>query len=107
MVGTRRRKCLTLRGVRREQRAKKGPLRRLVLAPRTKVRYEKAAHRYFQYLRRLGEDFAKDEEALDSSVSDFIEELWASGDPRGYASDLLSSLQHHLPELRVWLFDGW
>ena len=61
----------------------------------------------FQYLWRIGEDLAEDGETLDNGASDFVEELGANGDHRGYASDLLSSLQHHLPKLRDWLVEGW
>ena len=46
-------------------------------------------------------------EEFDLPVSEFIEYLWVSGEPKSWANDTCSGLQHHVPNLRGKLVGSW
>ena len=45
--------------------------------------------------------------ALDSRVSEFIEYLWHSGEPKAFASDCLSGLGHFVPQAKRFMVGSW
>ena len=55
---------------------------------------------------RLG-SWGSNPEEFDILVSEFIEELWVSGEPKSWANDTCSGLQHHVPNLRGKLVGSW
>ena len=88
-------------------RAKAGPLRNLVIRPRTLERYEAALDTFRLWLSReqgtalrSGTAWPSSAAELDLLVSWFIENLWEEGEPKSYAGDTLSALQHKVPALK-------
>ena len=85
---------------RREERAKLGSLRDLDVQPATKLRYEQAVPNFFKWaaLRHISLDISVS--ALDEALADYIEHVWESGDPRGWATDAYSGLLKFVPRLK-------
>ena len=85
---------------RRRERQKLGLLRDLDVRPTTKKRYEEAVAKFFQWASRRHISLNVSMAALDESLSDYIEHVWESGDPRGWATDAYSGLLKFVPRLR-------
>jgi len=94
------------RRLRITRRAALGPLRNLLISTRTANRYDAALTRFRQWLtaNRLDPLTFAD---LDECLCDFVEELWLEGEPKGYAADALSGLQHQSPRLKGELRAAW
>ena len=94
------------KGDRKQQRQAAGRLRDLVLQAGTLKRYEAAATRFLSWLDRSSLQ-PKSADDIDEVASLFIEHLWDEGDPKGYAGDLICSLQHEMPMLKGRLRGAW
>jgi len=79
----------------------------LVIQPATAARYRSAITRFAEWRKQLLLPPLASIVALDENISVYIDHLWQEGDPRGYAGDLLSGLQHQIPALRGQLPSGW
>eukprot|EP00435_Cladocopium_sp_Y103_P065397 s327_g27.t1 len=84
-----------------------GSLRSLTLQPRTRIRYDKAKKRFYDFLENNNLDLPKQRAALDSLVCDYLEELWATGEGRALASDTLAALQDASPKIKGCLQGSW
>ena len=65
-----------------------------------------AVARYFVWLERRRKE-PKNRVEIDEVVAQWVERCWAEGEPRGYAADTLSGLQHFVPALKGHLQTGW
>ena len=75
---------------RKRERQALGTLQSLVVAPATRKRYLEAVSRFLAFLKMHGYSYPRCFAVLDGRVSEFIESLWHSGDPKSFASDCLS-----------------
>ena len=91
------------RQTRRVDRGKLGKLKDLVIARSTKIRYDKAMERFFSWQEANGRQL----DDMGTLAVDYIETLWEEGDPRSWAGDLLSGLQHSIPMLKGMLGEAW
>eukprot|EP00971_Amphidinium_carterae_P349027 6490805-Amphidinium_carterae.1 len=66
-----------------------------------------AVERFTTYLSLLGIALPRSLLRLDACVSDFLESLWEHGDPKSFAADALSGLQHFIPSARHHLPSSW
>ena len=98
---------LRARAARRTARLQLGPLKDQLIAPKTQMRYSLALSRFFHFLRQHSMPMPRTAVRLDSALSKFIDNLWESGDPLGYAQDAISGVQHHVPRLRRQLQGSW
>lgn len=95
----------------REDRAKirkqMGPLRSSTVQPVTRQRYDSAKQMFFKYLDDEKLILPTSSSALDVIVADYIEHLWASGEGRSQASNILAALQDTQPHLKGRLAQSW
>ena len=95
------------RQARQAQRRKVGTLKSTTVAPKTQARYSEALRKFFVWLSCLRMAFPSKWERLDEVVCSWIEHLWHEGEPKSWAGDTLSGLQHESPLLRGRLRLGW
>ena len=88
---------------RKRERQALGTLQSLVVAPATRKRYLEAVSRFLAFLKMHGYSYPRCFAVLDGRVSEFIESLWHSGDPKSFASDCLSGLGHFVPQCKKFL----
>ena len=88
-------------------RRKKGPLRFLVVKPRTVTVYRTTCAWFFALLREQGIAVPATEEPFDDLLCDHAEEAWQEGDPRGNLGNLLSGLTFFVPRLKKKLPCSW
>ena len=94
---------------RRQERKKQRANQRLqekVLTPALHQRYQQAALRvlcFWRYLRALPQTW----DDFDVAVPQWLEHIFAEGYPKGYGSDGLAALQHHVPEVAGKLRHSW
>ena len=88
-------------------RSQLGSLRNLTVQPATKVRYDKALTRFFDYLKDEGVDLPKERARMDDIVSEYVETLWSQGEGRALAADTVAGLQNTQPSLRGHLPGTW
>ena len=88
-------------------RKKLGSLKSLTVQPATRKRYDLALKNFYSFLSREGLSLPKQRELMDPLVSDYIEELWSSGDSRAEASNFLAALQDFDPKLKNRLPGSW
>ena len=84
-----------------------GPLRELMMTDNMKRRYEAAVNRYFEYERVNSILAPTDYADVDTSVAQFIEQLWQEGDPRYWAEDTLSGFSKMIPSMRGCFRLSW
>jgi len=82
-------------------------LHHLVIQPSTAARYRFAIARFAEWRRQLQLPRFTSIAELDENISVYIEHLWQEGDPRSFAGDLLSGLQHEIPSPKKQLPSGW
>lgn len=92
---------------RKTERRSHGPLRNLIVSDTTYSRYLHACQLFFQHQLAIQRRYDLHAFELDLELCAYIETLWESGDPRGYATDCLSGLQHFCPQLRQRLPGAW
>ena len=88
-------------------RKKLGSLQSLTVQSRTKKRYEAARQAFYAFLKKNHLVLPKKREELDPLVSEFIEDLWSSGEGRSKANDAVAGLQDLDPKLRGFLPASW
>ena len=71
------------------------------LSARCRTRYEFALQFFFGFLPFVVGAWAADWEARDSQVGEFMEAMWAEGEPKSLAGDILSALQWHYGARKV------
>ena len=91
---------------RRRVRREAGKLRDLIITSTTLNRYNAALARFFKWAKGITLARMNPEE-FDFLVSEFIEYRWVSGEPKSWANDTCSGLQHHVPNLRGNLVGSW
>ena len=92
---------------RKRERQALGTLQSLVVAPATRKRYLEAVSRFLAFLKMHGYSYPRCFAVLDGRVSEFIESLWHSGNPKSFASDCLSGLGHFVPQCKKFLVGSW
>ena len=92
---------------RREIRQKLGPLRSLLVSPKTLSRYKNAVLCFFALLKANDMSHGRNPIEVDLHVSIYIESLWDEGESRSLATDCLSGLQMFLPCLKRNMFGAW
>ena len=92
---------------RKTERSKLGNLRDSRVSKPALKRYEKAVEYFFEAIKRQGEQLVDMDCQLDAQVCEHIERLWAEGEVRALAEDLLSGLKHHVPALKGKLVEAW
>ena len=84
-----------------------GSLKSLTIQPRTRIRYDKAKDRFYDFLTLNHLDLPKNKNAMDGILCEYLEYLWATGEGRALASDSLASLQDTMPGLRGYIPGAW
>ena len=92
---------------RRKRRRRMGPLKKLVIAPKTLERYATRVHRFVAEMDDSGMRFPRTIRELDAELESAVCEMWWKGAPKGWAADLLSGVQHFLPWSRKKLVASW
>ena len=89
------------------KRKQLGPLRALVIQPRTANRYTSVLAVFFAWVAACTTGLPEATEEIDDFAASFVEYLWESGDGRGQACDSLCALQWRIPLLRGKLQTSW
>ena len=84
-----------------------GTLKSLTVQPTTRKRYDAALRHFYDYLARESLTLPKQRDHIDPLVSDYLEELWATGESRAEASNFLAGLQDFDPKLKHKLPGSW
>lgn len=92
---------------RKRDRQALGTLQSLVVHATTEKRYFEAVSRFLEFLKMHAYSYPSSFAALDSRVSEFIEYLWHSGEPKAFASDCLSGLGHFVPQVKRFMVGSW
>ena len=92
---------------RQKVRKKLGSLKSLTIQPRTRVRYDKAKDKFYDFLSQNGLQIPRAKWQMDNLLCEYLEFLWSSGEGRGLASDTLASLQDTNPGLRGSIPGAW
>eukprot|EP00438_Fugacium_kawagutii_P001317 Skav226301 [mRNA] locus=scaffold3301:342063:352131:+ [translate_table: standard] len=92
---------------RRAIRKDLGPLKQLTVQPKTRLRYDRALAKFFDYMKARNLVLPKQRYLLDSLVADYLEWLWSTGEGRSLASDTLASLQDRDPLVKGTLGGSW
>ena len=90
-----------------EVRKRLGSLKSLTVQPSTRKRYDLALKNFYGYLGREKFTPPKQRELMDPLISDYLEELWSSGESRAEASNFLAALQDFDPKLKHRLPGSW
>ena len=88
-------------------RHRKGPLRQLLIAPRTSKEYTRACRWFFAWLVQECIEIRGSLWEMDQLVCKGIEYLWQSGDTRGMVGNLISGLEHFVTCLHGNLKGSW
>ena len=99
--------ALTTRQQRQHARRQMGTLADLAVAPATLRRYIDAVDRFIDFLDARALAYPRTLRALDSLLSDYIELLWFEGDPKSWAANAISGIQHFTPSARHHLPGSW
>ena len=101
--------ALALKGKtsRKQARADLGPLRDLVVANSTLLRYQRAVDAFFDYLEARECELPRCMEKLDLLICGRLEDMWQEGDAKAYAGDLLSGMAHFVETARGKLPASW
>ena len=93
--------------IRKSERAVLGSLQKIVVAPKTYERYSLHVEKFLQYLHDNECVYPTSFYQLDVYVCQYVEHLWEEGEPKGWASDVLSGLGHFIPSCKQFLTGGW
>lgn len=93
--------------IRIERRRKMGRLGDLVIAEKTRKRYLVRVQAFLAKRRKRGEGWLRSVAAMDEALVEELEEMWWSGDPKGWAADLLCGVQHFTPRCKKGLHGSW
>ena len=77
------------------------------MKPSTEKRYRLACHRFFDYLQVHQTPLPSALHGLDDEAARYFDFLWEEGEPLSFGADLLSGLQHFLPETKRHLPFSW
>eukprot|EP00438_Fugacium_kawagutii_P012952 Skav231711 [mRNA] locus=scaffold1306:254871:262207:+ [translate_table: standard] len=88
-------------------RRRLGTLKQLTVQPSTRVRYDRALQKFFNYLKEHQLTLPSQKHLLDGVASDYIEHLWSTGEGRALASDTLAAIQDAQPQVRGSLPGTW
>ena len=93
---------------RRNLRRSIGPfLAHNLVRPSTLNRYAASFQQVTLHLGSLRAVWLSDIQEYDSIISDYLELLWGTGEPRSSAAYTLASIQFYLPQLRKHLPRSW
>jgi len=92
---------------RRNLRRSIGPLAHNLVRPSTLNRYAASFQQFTLHLGSLRAVWPSDIQEYDNIVSDYLELLWDTGEPRSSAAYTLASIQFYLPQLRKHLPRSW
>ena len=106
MVVRTQKKTLT-RAARTEVRPTLGDLRNLQISAALRVRYEGAVGRYFQFLENNQQPLPGTDDDLDSSLSDYICDLWDDGASKSEAANVLSGVGKFIPGCKKSFPTAW
>ena len=96
------------KGARRQARAQIGRLGDNVLTKRVTANYSKFAALFFQWAFGSSKcPSLSSYERLDQLCSEYVEQLWGEGEPKGWASTTLAAIQHFVPGARHHLPSAW
>eukprot|EP00435_Cladocopium_sp_Y103_P020901 s2412_g5.t1 len=84
-----------------------GSLKQLTLQPRTRIRYDKAKKKFYDFLDNNSLVLPRARSGLDPILCDYLEHLWSSGEGRALASDTLAALQDASPKIRGSIPGAW
>ena len=94
------------RKVRKLERSRVGSLRDNRVCAKTLARYKDAVLYCISFLGSITATMAEDYEQLDRQICLFIEYLWAEGESKRFACDVLSGAQHFLMTRKKFA-GGW
>ena len=102
----------TRRANAKDFRRRAGPLRNLLLAPRTVTRYTKGVNAFFKWILTSGRHLPHYIADMDDLCTLFVESLWEEGDGLAFANAAMAGLQHPTTGVRslkgnisgTWLF---
>jgi hypothetical protein len=89
------------------RRRRMGQLGKLVIAEKTRVRYSVRVRAFLKKRRRRGAPLCRTVAEMDQALVEEVEDMWWNGDPKGWAADLLSGVQHFQPRCRKGLHGAW
>ena len=84
-----------------------GTLKQLTVQPATRLRYDRALKKFFDYLEHENIPLPRHRQVMDNLISDYVEYLWATGEGRALAADTVAGLQDTQPQLRGHLQGTW
>ena len=99
--------ALANRRQRQHARRQLGTLADLTVAPATLRSYVDAVDRFTNYLDARAITYPRTLRALDSLLSEYLESLWFEGDPKSWAANAISGIQHFIPSARHHLPGSW
>ena len=82
-------------------------LEELVVARKTARRYRERVEPFLEKRRKAGKARLATIGDVDRAVEAEIGDMWWEGDPRGWAADLVSGVQHFYPRCRKKLVSAW
>ena len=89
------------------RRRKLGRLKELVVARKTALRYRERVEAFLAKRRRAGKGRLETVGDVDRAVEAEIGDMWWQGDPKSWAADLVSGVQHFYPRCRKRLVSAW
>ena len=105
-IATNRHRIQISREDRQRTRRDLGPLRKLFISNRVRLRYERALQCFFDFATEQSIDFESHPSLLDDALSSYIELLWEEGDPKCWGGDAVSALSKFVPELKGEISTG-
>ena len=95
------------RQARKAARQRLGKLRDLTIAPKTRIRYDRAVGAFFKWCELAEVDQFEENAELIDLTEEFVEMAWEEGEPRATACDTLCGLQFYVPNLKGKLLGAW
>jgi hypothetical protein len=95
------------RQVRRQLREKLGPLKKHLVAPRTRVLYDEALWIFHAWMLAENRTLPKQEEDLPPLLEEFAETLWQEGESKADLANLLSALELTEARLKPMTRSAW
>lgn len=95
------------RGQRQAQRQKLGTLQSNLVLKITQKRYANHFCLFMEYLQTTRPNFPAETESYDICLSEYLEVLWDTGEPKTACTYTVAAVQHYLPQLRKKLPRSW
>ena len=92
---------------RRNLRRNLGPLSHNLVRPSTLNRYAASFQQFSEHLGSLRSTWPSSKEEYDDIISEYLELLWDTGEPRSAGAYALASIQFYIPALRKHLPRSW